>query len=83
MKQEKKIKPLPAVKELIDYLVRRAKKVLKLKNADFHHVSIDLHPERGTIWVWMHGSDEIVAYAQFTLDGRCFNTNDNRLDEEK
>ena len=81
MKKEK-IKSLPVITEFIDYFVSRAKRVLQLKKADFHHASIDAHPDRGTIWVWMHGSDEIVGYAQFYFDGHCFNKKDNRLDKE-
>lgn len=80
MKKEK-IKPLPFIQEFINYIVLRAMRVLKLKIADFDHASIDVHPDRGTIWVWFHNSDKVVGRAQFYFDGRCFDKLDCRLDE--
>ena len=75
---EKEIQPLPFVKQFSDYFVRRAKRVLKLKDSEFKTVSIDLHPERGTIWVWFHEPARIVARAQFYFDGRYFDKLDYR-----
>ncbi len=83
MKKEK-IKTLPFVKELAEYFERRAKRVLKLKfkDGDYDHVSIDIHPDSETVWVWMHNPGKIVGRAQFNFDGRCYSKVDNRLDEE-
>ncbi len=84
MKKEK-IKALSFVIELADYFERRAKRVLKLKlkDGDYDHVSIDIHPDRGTVWVWLHGVDKIIGRAHFTFDGRCQDKLDCRLDDEE
>ena len=79
----KTIKALPFVKEFADYFVRRAKRVLKLRNEDFKTSSIDVFVERGTIWVWFHNPDKIDGRAQFKFDGRCYYKVDYRLDKEK
>ena len=77
--KEKRIKPLPIVKTFIDYFVHRGKRVLKLKDADFETASIDVHPERGTIWVWFHGSKRIIARVYFTFDGHFVEMLDYRI----
>ena len=82
MKKEK-IKPLPVVKKFVGYIVRRAQRVLGLKNADFDHASIDVLPDRGTIWVWFHNPDKVIGRVQLYFDGRCYDKLDNRLDEDK
>ena len=76
--KEEKIKSLPFVKKLSVYFLRRAKRVLKLKSSEFNIVSIDIHPERGTIWVWFHTSERVIGRAQFNFDGRCYHKLDNR-----
>jgi len=76
-----KIKALPFIQEFINYILLRAMRVLRLKLADFDHASIDVHPDRGTIWVWIHGKEEIIARAQFYFDGRCFSKVDNREEQ--
>ena len=76
--KEGKIKSLPCIKEFADYIVRRGKKVLKLKKAEFDHASIDVHPDSKTIWVWFHTSERVIGRAQFTFDGRCYHKLDNR-----
>ena len=81
MKKEK-VKLLPVIKDFVTYIVPRAKRVLRLKSADFDHMSIDVHPRDGTIWVWVHGKDEIIGRAQFRFDGQCYSKVDNRNDEE-
>lgn len=82
MKKEK-IKPLSFVTELFVYFERRARRVLQLRKADYDHVSIDVHPDRGTIWVWLHNPASIVGRAQFTFDGRCHDKQDCRVEEEQ
>jgi len=77
MKKEK-TKKLPFVQEFVSYFVKRGKRVLKLKDTDFDHPSIDVHPDTGTIWVWFHGVERIVARAQFTFDGLCYGKYDYR-----
>jgi len=81
MKKEK-VKPLPMVTVFIDYFVRRAKRVLGLTNADFKTVSIDVHPERGTIWVWFHVPESVLARAQFYFDGQCYTKWHNEPEEK-
>jgi len=76
--KEEKIKSLPFVKKLSVYFLRRAKRVLKLKSSEFNIVSIDIHPERGTIWVWFHTSERVIGRAQFNFDGQCYHKLDNR-----
>ncbi len=76
--KEEKIKPLPIIKSFIDYFLRRGKKVLGLRNAHFDHFSIDIHPDRGTVWVWFHSSRKIIARAWFTFDGRSIEAMDYR-----
>lgn len=83
MKKEKKIKTLPFVKKFYVYFERRARRVLKLKRADYDHSSIDIHPDRGTVWVWLHGPAMIVGRAQFNFDGRCYDKLDCRLEEDE
>ena len=82
MKKGKKIKTLSFIKEFYIYFEHRARRVLKLKRADYDHLSIDVHPDRGTVWVWLHNPDKIVGRAQFKFDGRCYDKLDCRLDEE-
>ena len=79
MKKEK-IKPLPFVKEFSDYFLRRAKKVLKVKRSEIETSSVEIHLERGTIWVWLHCKDGLIR-AQFYLDGQCYNKYDDRKEE--
>lgn len=76
MKKEE-IKSLFIVKEFTDYFVRRAKKVLKVKNSEIETTGIDVHPERGTIWVWFHCKHNLIR-AQFYFDGQCFDKYDDR-----
>lgn len=78
-----KIKTLPFIKEFADYFVRRARRVLKLKlkNGDYDHMGMDVHPDDGTIWVWVYGPKEIVGRAQFNFDGRCYHKVDNREEQ--
>ena len=78
MKKEK-IKPLPCIKAFTNYIMHRGKKVLKLKNEDFDHASIDVHPDSKTIWVWFHGSEKIIGRAQFNFDGSCY----DKLNDQK
>ena len=80
MKKEK-IKALPVVKAFTDYIVRRGKRVLGLKDAEFDHASIDVHPNSKTIWVWFHTSERVIGRAQFTFDGLCYHKLDNREKE--
>jgi hypothetical protein len=82
MKKEK-IKTLFFVLPFSTYFERRARRVLQLKKADYDHVSIDVHPDRGTIWVWLHNPESIVGRAQFKFDGRCYDKLDCRVEEEK
>ena len=76
--KEEEIKPLLFVEEFSDYFVKRARRVLKLKNSEFKTASIDVHPERGTIWVWFHTTEKVIGRAQFNFDGRCYQKLDNR-----
>ena len=76
--KEEKIKSLPFVKKLSDYFVRRARRVLKLRVSEFETASVDLHPERGTIWVWFHTTEKVIGRAQFNFDGRCYHKLDCR-----
>ena len=72
--KEEKIKPLPCVKEFIDYFTQKAKRVLKLKNRDFDTVHIDYFSctSPGTICVWFHRrlGARIVGRISFTPDGK-------------
>jgi len=72
-----KIKPLPFVKEFSDYFVRKARRVLGVKGSEIEKSSVEIHPERGTIWVWLHCKDDLVR-AQFYFDGQCYHKYDNR-----
>lgn len=77
MKKEK-IKSLPIIEDFIIYIVRRAKRVLKIKDSEFKSISIDVHPERGTIWVWFHMPEKVIARVQFYVDGRCYEKSEYR-----
>lgn len=66
-----KIKPLPIVKAYTDYWLRRARKILKVKKGQYKSVSVD-YTTRGFVYVWFHGSDEVVAHTTFTLDGKHY-----------
>ena len=70
MKKEK-IKPLPAVKAFTDYFIRKAKRSLRLKKADFDRVNID-YTSRGTIWVWFFKDKKnvLVGKVVYNVDGR-------------
>ena len=74
------IKPLSFVKELSAYFLRRAKRVLKVRKSEIKTSSIEVHLERGTIWVWLHCKDGLIR-AQFYFDGHCYSKYDDR--EEK
>ena len=76
--KEEKIKTLSFIQEFTNYIVLRAMRVLRLKNADFDHASIDVHPDAKTIWVWIHSKEAIIGRAQFNFDGRCYSKVDNR-----
>ena len=76
--KKQKIKPLPVVKEFANYIVTRAKRVLKISNKEFETVSIDVHPERRTIWVWFHNLEKVIARAQFYCNGQCYEKIDYR-----
>ena len=80
MKKEK-IKSLPVVKAFTDYIVRRGKRALKLKNADFDSIHIDLFDD--SICVWFHSESRkgIVGKVNFTLNGKQVDKLDNREKE--
>ena len=80
--KEEKIKPLPFVKELSGYFFRRAKRVLKVKKSEIETASVEIHLQRGTIWVWLHCKDGLIR-AQFYFDGQCYHKYDNRLEEKE
>ena len=80
---EEQIKPLPIVKAFVDYFTRRAKRVLKIKDSEFTHVSIDVHPDRQTVWVWFHGPAEIIGRVMLTSDGRKKGIIDNRTEDDR
>lgn len=73
-----KIKQLPCVEEFTNYIIRRAKRVLKIKDKEFNTLSIDVHPDRGTIWVWFHIPEQVIGRVQFYVDGRCYEKSDYR-----
>ena len=78
MKKEK-TKPLPMVEAFIDYFVGRAKRILRLKNADFESYHVNYYFRTKTIQVWFFGDDsEILAELRFTRDGRLAAKDDYR-----
>lgn len=76
--KKQKIKALPVVKEFANYIIGRAKRVLKISNEEFETVSIDVHPECGTIWVWFHYPTMVIGRVQFYFNGRCYEKTDYR-----
>ena len=82
MKKEK-IKALPVVIKYAEYFIRRAKRVLKLKDVDIDHIGIDFIGRSGQICVWIHGKDKILARAQFESDGTVIDKYDNRIEEKE
>jgi len=76
-----KIKPLPVIKTFTAYIVGRGKRALGLKNAEFDHVSIDVDPKRGTIWVWFHAPERVVGRVQLYFNGRCYHKLDWRPED--
>ena len=79
MKKEK-IKQLPVFKEFWNYFLRRAKKVLKLRNSEFEAVHIDIKDKE--IQLWFFVKTNIVARVQFTPDGKRYgDVRDNRKSE--
>lgn len=77
MKKDK-IKPLPIVKAYADYFVRRAKRILKLKESDYNNINIDFYGRSGMICVWIHGKDSIIARVEFESDGKIRDKYDYR-----
>jgi len=71
MKKQKN-KPLPVVKEFADYFIRRARRVLKMKVADYDSVHIEYWDDTGKVWVWFHSSARkgIVARVDFHINGK-------------
>ena len=50
------------------YFIRKAKKTLQLKKADYDKVGID-YTTRDTIWVWVYKGDKISVSCVFNCDG--------------
>lgn len=69
---KKRIKPSSVIKAFASYVALRTKRVLHIKDNQFDHLSIDVHPDTETIWVWVHGKERILGRAQFYFDGRCY-----------
>lgn len=62
------IKHLPVVKAFVDYFVRKAKKDLKIKRRDYKTASVE-YSSRGSVYVWFHGTEAIVAWTSYKADG--------------
>jgi len=77
MKKEK-IKPLPVVKAFALYWLRRARRVLKLKQSEYDSFHIDYMHTENIVEVWFFSETAIVAWAIFDHDGRTKRSQDNR-----
>ena len=64
-----KNQPLSVVKAYAGYWTRKAKRALKLKNADFNSVSVD-YSSRGVIYIYFYNPGICVASISFWADGR-------------
>ena len=73
----KKLESLPCVKEFSNYFVRKAKRVLGVKNSEFNSIHIDLI-ELESIEVWFFAETKVLARAQFTGRGQLKDKWDNR-----
>jgi len=80
--KEKKINPLPLVKAFTDYFIRRAKRILKIKNSEFTSITLDVFIRSGHIWIWFHSRNGIVAKVEFESNGRKIVKTDYRRSSE-
>lgn len=77
MKKEK-IKPLPVVKAYTLYWLRRARRMLKLKQSEYDNFHIDYTHEADAVEVWFFTETAVVGWVTFQHDGRKTSVGDNR-----
>ncbi|TES93482.1 MAG: hypothetical protein E3J87_02255, partial [Candidatus Cloacimonadota bacterium] len=80
MKKEK-IKPLFIVKAYARYFIRRARKVLNMKIAEYDSLHVDLH-DLDSVGVWFFCKTDVIAHVQFNVDGRV-KDKDDIIDKRK
>lgn len=76
--KKQKIKPLPIVKAYALYWLRRARRVLKLRQSEHDAYHIDYMHSRDTVEVWFFSNTDVIAWAIFNHDGRKIGTGDKR-----
>lgn len=63
------IEHLPVVKHYAEYFLRKAKRALKLKKADYKSFSVE-YTSRGMIHVWFFSENGIVGHIIYKADGK-------------
>ncbi len=62
------INHLPVVKDFALYFIRKAKKDLKIKRADYKTVGVEYNT-RGMVYVWFHAHGAVVGSITYKADG--------------
>lgn len=78
--EEEKIKSLPITDTFTDYFIRRAKRILKLKNSEYVSITFDIFMRSKHIWVWFHTGNGIIAKVEFEFSGAKISKSDYRTE---